>query len=127
MKLRRSIILLITLISVLSLNTFVFADGFSISEVESQATSFIKSGSGDDVIDSGALAKIINPLSGALLGAGTFVILGVGLYLGIKYVMSGPDEKANVKKQSYGVLVSAIVVYGAYGIWKLVYEIVSKF
>lgn len=127
MKIKKYTIMLFIFVCILIINTNVFADGFSIDGIFRQGQSFIENGSQNTVMDDGALSNIINPISGAFLTVGTFVIVGVGIYLGIKYVTSGVDDKANVKKQAYGVLVSAIVIFGAYGIWKLVYGIVSKF
>lgn len=128
MKIKKCMMMLLVLASILIINTSVFAtDGFSLDGILNQGNDFIKSGEQDAVIDSSELSEVINPISGALLTVGTFVIVGVGIYLGIKYVTSTPDDKATVKKQAIGVLVSAIVIFGAYGIWKLVYDIVSKF
>ena len=127
MKIKKYMIMLCVFACILIMNTNVFADEFSVDGIFRQGQSFIDNGSQNTVIDNGSLSSIIKPLSGAFLTVGTFVIVGVGIYLGIKYVTSGVEDKANVKKQAYGVIVSAIVIFGAYGIWKLVYGIVSKF
>jgi hypothetical protein len=51
----------------------------------------------------------------------------VTLYMGIKYITATPDSQARLKQQLIGLVVSGIVIFGAYFIWKIVVNIVSKF
>lgn len=58
------------------------------------------------------LAKILTTI-----GAGVLVIIIT--YMGIKYFISSPEEQAKLKGQLIGIVVSAIVIFGAVSIWDL--------
>ena len=60
-----------------------------------------------------------------MIGIG--VMVGVTTYMGIKYLTAGPDAQAKLKVQLIGVVVSGVVIFAAFSIWKLVLQIVSKF
>ena len=60
-----------------------------------------------------------------MVGAG--VLVAVTTYMGIKYLTAGPEAQAKLKVQLIGVVVSGVVIFGAYGIWKTVVNIASKF
>ena len=62
------------------------------------------------------LAKILTTL-----GAGVLII--VITYMGIKYFISSPEEQAKLKGQLIGVVVSAVVIFGAVSIWELAINI----
>ena len=47
--------------------------------------------------------------------------------MGIKYLTAGPDAKAKLKNQLIGVVVSGVVIFGAYYIWKLVISVSQRF
>ena len=57
------------------------------------------------------------------VGEGIIVIITV--VMGIKYVFASPDEQAKLKKQLVGLVISAIVIFGAYGIWSLAYSFMN--
>ncbi len=60
-----------------------------------------------------------------MIGAG--VMVAVTTYMGIKYVVSPPDAQAKLKQQLIGVIVSGVVIFGAYGIWQFVGKIAMTF
>ena len=55
------------------------------------------------------------------------VLVAVLTFMGIKYITSGPEAQGKLKQQLIGVVVSGVVIFGAYGIWQLVGKIVSTF
>ena len=55
-----------------------------------------------------------------LVSIGVVVLLGVIAYMGIKWIVAKPDQQAVLKQQLIGVVVAAIVIFGAYGIWSFV-------
>ena len=55
--------------------------------------------------------------------AGLGKILTTITYMGIKYFISSPEEQAKLKGQLIGVVVSAVVIFGAYSIWKMAVSI----
>ena len=60
-----------------------------------------------------------------MIGAG--VMVAVTAYMGIKYLTAGPEAQAKLKTQLIGVVVSGMVIFGAYYIWKIVITIASGF
>ena len=102
----------------------------SVSEMLEEATGFIEAGEGEatDIMNNmdeitGEFVTIGQLLS--MIGAG--VMIAVTTYMGIKYVVSGPEAQAKLKQQLVGVIVSGIVIFGAYGIWKFVINIAKTF
>ena len=48
-----------------------------------------------------------------------FATIAIGVYLGIKFMSSSADDKAKVKEALIPYIVGCIVIFGAFGIWKL--------
>ena len=44
----------------------------------------------------------------------------VAAYLGIKFITSSVEEQAKVKESLIPFVVGCVVIFGAFGIWKLV-------
>ena len=57
-----------------------------------------------------------------LLAIGGVVALCVGVFLGVKFMTSTVDEKAKVKESLIVYIIGCIVIFGAFGIWKLVID-----
>lgn len=112
-----------------NINVKSFAAG--VSDLESKAGSFITAGQGAAEETSGAVVDAVTTeFQGlgeilTLIGAG--IMVAVTTLMGIKYIISPPDKQAALKQQLIGLVVSGIVIFGAYGIWKAVLKIVSKF
>ena len=43
----------------------------------------------------------------------------VGIVLGIKYMIAGADEKAEVKETLLPYIIGCVVTFGAFGIWRI--------
>lgn len=98
----------------------------TIDNIMGGAENFIKSGESSSEINTNMLNSTSNFLYNLLLGIGIITAVGVGIALGIKYMVGSIDEKAELKQVLIGYLVSCIVVFGAFGIWKLVIEILDS-
>jgi len=46
--------------------------------------------------------------------------------MGVKYMAASPEERGKLKGQLVGIAVSAFVLFGAYGIWRMAYLIMSE-
>lgn len=55
-----------------------------------------------------------------LVAVGVIVLLIVTAITGIKWITASPDKKALLKQQLIGLVVAAVVIFGAVGIWNLV-------
>ena len=99
------------------------------SEMMQQASDFIQKGqngsaSGIKVKD---ITKEFLPLGQMLTSIGAGVLVAITTYMGIKYITSGPEAQAKLKQQLIGVIVSGVVIFGAYGIWRTVGQIAQTF
>lgn len=60
-----------------------------------------------------------------LLSVGVAAAVIVGAILGIKIMTAGVEEKAEVKELLIPYVVACVIIFGGFGIWKLVVEILS--
>lgn len=65
-------------------------------------------------------------IGSVLVSIGVAVLVIVISIMGIKWITAKPDKKAQLKQQLIGVVVAAIVLFGAVGIWQLVQQIMSS-
>lgn len=122
------IFMLITMYVVIS-NIYV-SKATTLEEMEKQAGDFITKGQAQAEkakIDAGEIAENFVGIGQILTLVGAGVLVAVTTYMGIKYLTSGPEAQAKLKVQLIGIVVSGVVIFGAYGIWKLVVDIASKF
>lgn len=82
---------------------------------------------GDKLMPDSKLKEIISPIANVFVTIATLIIVCTTLVMGIKYVTSGPEQQATLKKQLVGLAVSIVVIYGSYGIWLVSYQIMSSF
>ena len=113
------LIMAVIMVGILSIDSTVSA--IDLSGMSSKISTFKSNGSttistSDIVIEFAGLAKILTTI-----GAGVLII--VITYMGIKYFISSPEEQAKLKGQLIGVVVSAVVIFGAVSIWKLAINI----
>ena len=90
-----------------------------LGDVISGGKSFINSSKGDIEIDSSKLSKTSSSIYNILLMVSFVVVAVIGITLGMKFMLAGVEEKADVKKSLVIFLIGCIVVYGAFGIWKV--------
>ena len=119
------IILFITLISLITYNN-VYASG-SLDDVMGNADDFISTGqSGTVPINGQALANTSSVIYNTLLGIGMLIAIVVGIFIGIKFMFSTVDEKAKIKEVLLAYVLGCFVVFGAFGIWKMVTVILGN-
>ena len=111
--------------------------GFNMSYTEAQATdtvdemmtgadNFLRSGSNEIVIKEIELQKTSNFIFNLLLSFAIIAAVIIGMIIGIQFMMAGVEEKAKIKESLMPYFVGCVVVFGAFGIWKLAVTIVSK-
>lgn len=96
----------------------------SVDEVLKEAKSFLNNGS-KAAFNEGNLKKGSNTLFNILLVIGISGTVIVGIYLGIKFMMSSAEDKAKVKESLIPYFAGCIVIYGAFTIWKIVMVILG--
>lgn len=133
MKLKKSKIFTIVLILIMLFSSFSVTIPVYAGEESSKVIDF---GKADDFISKGKASQGIEDLSdiGAdfsaigkvLVYIGAGVIVGGMGYIGIMYMISAPEKRAKLKQQLIGLVVAAIVIFGAYSIWSLLVTILSN-
>ena len=119
--------LIITLICIIfTLTTSTYA--FSIIDIFTGADDFIQSGIKDQnpTIDDSNLQDMSNLLYNTLLIIAIVVAVIVGLVIGIQFMTGSVEQKAKIKETLIPYIAGCIVIFGAFGIWKLVVTIMSK-
>lgn len=58
---------------------------------------------------------------------GTAVAVGASIYLGIRYILSSVEEKADIKKKLIPFIAGVVIFYGATGILQLISAVAGWF
>lgn len=121
------IILILIMILIIEPIKEVFAD-FSIDGFVSEADAFIEGGAkeGEDLIGKDGIKSISDVIYNTLLAIGLVVAVAVGIFLGIKIMASSVEEQAQYKQMLTPYFIGCIIVFGAFGIWKMVVIILQK-
>lgn len=80
-----------------------------------------------DSLNKDQLSDASSSIYNTLLMISFVVVAVVGITLGIKFMMASAEEKADIKKSLIIFLIGTIVVYGAFGIWKVIVDYLNKF
>lgn len=126
MKIVNKIVLLVMLVLVA---TVTFSnETFAMEEwdkMKNKADAFITEGKnqgGENVISETDLQNFAMPIARALLAIAAVVVTVVTVVMGIQYAMASPSDKAKLKQKLIGLVVSTIIIYGAQGIWAMLYS-----
>ena len=114
------LVLIFTLISCIIFTSNTYA--LSLDEMLSGAEEFLKKGK-DDAIDPTKLAGTSNYIYNTLLVIAVAVAVIVGTYLGIKFMVESAEDKAKIKEAMIPFIVGCFIIFGAFGIWKIVVEV----
>lgn len=123
MKKRTFKIILIVMFIAFVLSSQVLA----VSDIFSQADGWIGTGKNhtNTTMDTTKLKTTSDTIYNIFLGVGTAVAVIVGAILGIQFMTAGVDKKVEVKQALVPYIVSCIVIFGSFGIWKLVVTILG--
>ena len=120
-----TIILLITFLLLSFSANYSRTNAAALSNVVSGADSFIKNGQGSSKIDNDDIHKLSDSLYNILLIIGTVIAMIVGVVLGIQFITGSVEAKSKVKESLIPYVVGCIVIFGAFGIWKLAITILQ--
>lgn len=119
--------LFFTIITIFNCNYYK-VEALTLKEMQNETQNFMTTGKGEaGKIKSEGLFDDLKDMGAILTTIGGGVMVAVTLYMGIKFITATPEAQAKLKQQLIGLLVSGIVIFGAYYIWKIVVNIVSKF
>ena len=72
--------------------------------------------------DTGALQKTSNDVYNIFLIIGICIAVLIGIFLGILWMISSVEDKAEIKKALIPYIVGCIVIFGAFTIWKVIVD-----
>lgn len=98
----------------------------NLDEIVGEAQKFIEVGKNENSPMSGSNLKIASTtIYNILLTIGVFTAVAVGMYLGVKFMISTAEDKAKVKEALIPYIAGCIVVFGAFAIWRLTINLTS--
>lgn len=116
------IMIVLTIITIFSINNKVYADT-TVSTIFSGGRQFIKQGKSKANVDTTTIAKDIGGIGQVFLIIGIGTAVGVGMYLGFKYITSGADEKAKIKERLIFYVIAIVLLVAAVGVTKVIVSI----
>lgn len=124
-KCKKMKFLILILIILFILSSRVFALGDWLTQAEDFANDGKTQAEGGYTIDTTEVEKGSDTIFNALLAVGTVVAVLVGAILGIQFMTAGIDKKVEIKQALFPYIVSCVILFGAFGIWKLVVTIMN--
>lgn len=119
------IIICICLISIMIVKP-VCASSIDIDGLINKADEFVNEGESNYKADDSAIKGVSDTLYNVLLGIGIIIDVIVGIIIGIKFMLaSSSEEQAKVKESLIPYLIGSAILFGAFGIWKLVVTILT--
>lgn len=118
-------ILILILFMLFVLSSRIFALGDWLTEAEDFVTDGKTEAEKGNTIDTTEVDAGSEKIFNALLAAGTVVAVIVGAIMGIQFMTAGIEKKVEVKEALFPYIISCIILFGAFGIWKLVITIMN--
>ena len=125
---KKTLKIILVILFAISLIFTIYSPVLALSsdDIMNQGKEFIDIGAGQHKVNANSVADIIRPIANILLAVGSILLVVVAVIIGIKYLTSSPDQKGTLKSQLIGLAISAVVLYGAYGIWSIVYTVLKS-
>ena len=108
-----------------SIQTGTIKKDGTLQDMISDGDKFITAGN-ENTISAESLQNLSGRIYNILLEIGVGVSVIIGIILGIKFMLSGVEEKAEVKKMIWVYVVGCVVIFGSFGIWKIVVTILEQ-
>ena len=127
MKKNKKILINIIAIFIIVFNLLipnVYADN-PLEGIMNRADEFVNNGESGNVINDNALKEGSNTLYNVLLVIGIAVAFIWGMVLGIQFITGSLEEKADVKKNLIVYVIGCVIIFGAFGIWKLLLQLLQ--
>ena len=127
MKKYKKLLINIMVIFIILFNLFIpNAYAGPLQGIVDNAQNFVNNGeNGGNVINNNDLKEGSNTLYNVLLIIGIAVAFIWGIVLGIQFITGSLGEKADVKKNLIVYLVGCVIIFGAFGIWRLLLQLLE--
>lgn len=115
---------IIIILMIIALNISFFninrVQATGVSDFITGGDNFINAGkTGNVTIDENKLANTSSYIYNILLLTGIVVAVIIAGILGIKFMIGSVEEKAQIKDALIPFVIGCIVIFGAFGIWKI--------
>jgi type IV secretory pathway VirB2 component (pilin) len=126
MKKITMVLVIIIFCQILIPNFSIYATN-GLSGAMEGAKSFVDEGSkgADNLINKTTLNEASSTVYNILLAIGTTTAIVIGIVLGIQFMIGGAEEQAKVKESLIPYVVGCVIVFGAFGIWALVVNVMK--
>ena len=127
MKKYKKLLINVMAIFIIVFNLFIpNAYAGPLQDIMNRAEGFVNNGeNGGNVINNDALKEGSHTLYNVLLVIGIAVAFIWGIVLGIQFITGSLGEKADVKKNLIVYIIGCIIIFGAFGIWKLLLQLLQ--
>lgn len=98
----------------------------SIDDIVDGADKFVNKADTSGTIDAGSLKSSVDITYNAFLAVGLIAAVAAGLILGIQFMVGSTEEQAKVKEKLIPYVIGCIIIFGAFGIWKIVITLLGK-
>ena len=86
----------------------------------------MNNGSPNKVINEGTVKSTSDNIYGILLTIGIIVAIIAGIIIGMQFVTGSVEAKAQIKEKLIPYVIGCVVIFGAFGIWKLVVDLLQN-
>lgn len=116
----RNILIRILVLFILSM-MLVMQTTYAVDDIIEAGGSFIKKGEQQQqAIQDSQIKTVSDQIYNILLAIGTVIAVIIGAILGIQFMVGSMDEKAKVKESLIPFVIGCVIIFGAFGIWKLI-------
>ena len=91
------------------------------------ANSFLNNAENREIFNSDSERSAVDQIYFTMLTIGIVLAVLAGGILGIQFITSGAAGQAKVKEKLIPFALGALVIFGAFGIWRLVYNLLNGF
>ncbi len=117
-KYLKAILIITFLITLFSLqSSFTYAS--TMGDILSGAENFVSQGQSNTPISGDSIKNLSNSIYNILLIIGVVIAVIIGIIIGIQFITGSVEQKSKVKESLIPYVVGCVVVFGAFGIWKL--------
>ncbi len=121
----RNILIRILVLFILSM-MLVMQTTYAVDDIIEAGGSFIKKGEQQQqAIQDSQIKTVSDQIYNILLAIGTVIAVIIGAILGIQFMVGSMDEKAKVKESLIPFVIGCVIIFGAFGIWKLIATILQ--
>ena len=99
---------------------------YAVDDIIEAGGGFIKKGEQQQqAIQDSQIKTVSDQIYNILLAIGTVIAVIIGAILGIQFMVGSMDEKAKVKESLIPFVIGCVIIFGAFGIWKLIATILQ--